>query len=377
MKILITGNMGYLGPAVARQLRMSRPGAVITGLDSGLFAGCLAVPQSLPQLLPECQMDYQCFADIRNFPRQILDGVDAVVHLAAAPGGPQSNLFEDVTFEINYLATIELANEARRRGVSSFVYASSCSIYGLAASGKKMMEYATPNPLTAYAKSKVFSERQLERFAGPGFKITSLRFPEACGMSERLRLDLVMNGFVAEALSTGQIVLPGGDAAWRPLINVKDMARAIDWAISRDSSQGGHFLAVNAGSVDGNYRIKDIALAVADEIPGIKVFASNESPADISSYAVDFSLFEKLAPEHQPLNGLRSSILEVKSGLEGSGLLGQNQDYRSSRFMRFKMLDEFISKKILSQKLLWVSNGYKGMEELAVTDAGYCCAGSK
>ncbi|MDA8156644.1 MAG: SDR family oxidoreductase [Actinomycetota bacterium] len=369
MKILITGNMGYLGPAVVRRLRASRPDASIIGLDSGFFASCLAGNE----FLPECMIDYQCFADIRNFPHKVLDGVDVVIHLAAVPGGPESPLIEDVTFEINYLATIDLALEARRRGVGAFVYASSCSIYGFSADGKKMMEYATPNPLTACAKAKVFSERQLERLAGPGFKVTSLRFPAACGMSERLRLDLVLNNLVACAFSTGEISVPGDGDAWKPLINIRDMARAIDWAASRDVYQGGHFLAINAGSNDCNYRMMDIALAVGEEIPGVKIYVDKSAPPEMNSFAVDFSLFKKLAPDHQPESGLRFTIRELKSGIENMAFAGLIAS--ASRFNRFKMIEELMSKGMLTPKLLWPVRTNAGPENKTVPDGGDYCLG--
>src|SRR5205807_1282549 len=102
------------------------------------------------------------------------------------------------------------------------------------------------DPLTAYARSKVLSERDLAKLASPQFRVTCLRFATACGMSERLRLDLVLNDFVANALATGQILILSDGTPWRPLIHVEDMAQAIDWAISRTS--GGDFLVVNAGS---------------------------------------------------------------------------------------------------------------------------------
>ena len=124
------------------------------------------------------------------------------------------------------------------------------------------------NPLTAYAKSKVFTERDLEPLADRGFKVTCLRFSTACGWSDRLRLDLVLNDFVAGAVASKRITILSDGTPWRPLINVKDMARAIDWAISRDVANGGEFLAVNVGSDEWNYQVKDLAEAVAKVIPG-------------------------------------------------------------------------------------------------------------
>ena len=128
MKILITGNMGYVGPVVTRHLRATYPDAELCGLDTGYFGNCI----SKSAVLPECQLDVQYFADIRNFSSTILDGVDAIVHLAGISNDPIGNQFEKVTLDINHRASIDLARKAKQAGVKSFVFASSCSIYGAA-----------------------------------------------------------------------------------------------------------------------------------------------------------------------------------------------------------------------------------------------------
>ena len=156
------------------------------------------------------------------------------------------------------------------------------------------------NPLTAYACSKVATERGLAGMNAGGITITCLRFGTACGMSDRLRLDLVLNDFVACAITTGEISVLSDGTPWRPLIDVSDMARAIEWAIGRDPSAGGEILSVNAGSDAGNYQVKDLAEAVATAVPGTRVSINRQAPPDKRSYRVDFSLFQRLAPEHQP-----------------------------------------------------------------------------
>ncbi len=347
MKILITGNMGYIGPSVIRELRQSYPYATLAGYDSGFFASCLANAD----FLPERRMDYQHFGDVRHLPESLLEGTDAVIHLAAISNDPIGNMFEDVTYEINYLATVELAKRARAKGVRSFVYASSCSMYGHAEDGART-ELSPLNPLTAYAKTKVFSERQLEQLAGKDFKVTSLRFSTACGMSERLRLDLVLNDFVASAVAGGRITILSDGAPWRPLINIKDMARAIDWAVGRSVENGGEYVAVNVGSSRWNYQVKDLARAVAEVIPGTGISINPNARPDKRSYKVDFSLYERLAPGHQPGVDLLSTIRELKEGLESMGF--NDPDFRNSRFIRLNVLRDFRERGILSEKLEWV-----------------------
>jgi nucleoside-diphosphate-sugar epimerase len=112
MKILITGNMGYIGPLVVDQLRASYPDATLVGLDLGFFANCL----TNSPILPECNIDIQYFHDVRNVPESMLDGVDAIVHLAAISNDPMGNTFEEVTLQVNYKAGVELAKKAKRKG---------------------------------------------------------------------------------------------------------------------------------------------------------------------------------------------------------------------------------------------------------------------
>src|SRR5262249_19781664 len=157
------------------------------------------------------------------------------------------------------------------------------------------------NPLTAYARSKIATEASLRQLDLAGMTTTSLRFATACGMSDRVRLDLVLNDFVACALTSGEISVLSDGTPWRPLINVRDMARAIEWAISRKAETGGQFLALNVGSDCWNYQVKDLAYAVADSVPGTKVSINTAAPPDGRSYKVDFGLFGELAPKHQPL----------------------------------------------------------------------------
>ena len=128
MKIMITGNMGYVGPCVVEQLRRSRPRATLVGLDSAYFAHCL----TNPTLLPESQLDVQFFFDVRDISDDVLRGVDAIVHLAAISNDPMGRTFEDATYAVNHIASLELARRAKQCGVRSFVFASSCSMYGLA-----------------------------------------------------------------------------------------------------------------------------------------------------------------------------------------------------------------------------------------------------
>ena len=346
MRIVITGNLGYVGPLVTRHLRAQYPDATLVGLDTGFFAHCLTDVQRVPEAL----LDVQHYADVRDVPEGVLEGVDAVVHLAAISNDPMGSAYEDVTLDINFRAGVELARRAKEAGARAFVFASSCSVYGAADDGPRS-EASELCPLTAYARSKVFTEQGLADLAGPGFRVTCLRFATACGMSDRLRLDLVLNDFVASAMATGRITVLSDGTPWRPLIDVRDMARAIGWAVGREAQAGGDFLVVNAGSDQWNYQIRDLAEAVASVVPGTEVSINRSAPADKRSYRVDFSLFRALAPQHQPQATLVETVTGLRLGLERMRFA--DADFRNSPFIRLRVLAELERRNLIGPALEW------------------------
>jgi nucleoside-diphosphate-sugar epimerase len=344
--ILVTGNMGYVGPAVVDHLRESVPGATLMGLDTGYFAHCLtgAAP------LPERALDRQYFGDVRRTHPSLLEGVDAVVHLAAISNDPIGNAYDTVTLSVNHEATVRVARAAKAAGARSFVFASSCSIYGV--SGDTVAtEDAPARPLTPYARSKWFAERGLSDLADERFAVTSLRFATACGMSERLRLDLVLNDFVASAIATGRITILSDGTPWRPLIHVRDMARAIEWAVQR--AEGGSFVAVNVGSDEWNYRIRDLAEEVSDAITGVEVSLATTAAPDQRSYRVSFERFRELAPNHQPQVALRAAVDELADGLNAIGFA--DPDFRSSHLVRLVALQDLRERGLINAQLEWIN----------------------
>lgn len=338
--------MGYVGPVLIKELRRKYAHAKLIGYDMGYFAHCLTTNNTLP----ERRLDVQLFGDIRNIQPEVLEGVDAVVNLAAISNDPMGNKFEQVTMEVNHEYGISLAKMAREAGVKSFVFASSCSMYG-AAEDKPKTEDSPLNPLTAYARSKVSTETSLKHLANHNFNITCLRFATACGKSDRLRLDLVLNDFVAAAIVDKKILILSDGTPWRPLINVYDMARAIDWAINRKADNGGNFLAVNAGSNEWNYQVKELAETVAGIIPGVEVSINKDAGPDKRSYKVNFDLFKKLAPDYQPVKDLKTTIVELKESLEQVNF--QVKDFRNSYFIRLMVLNQLQQKEKINDRLQW------------------------
>ena len=346
MRVLITGNMGYVGPVLTRFLKAHDPATEIVGFDTGFFGHSLTGAETLPETL----LADQVYGDVRAFPAELLAGIDAVVHLAAISNDPMGKEFEEVTSAVNREASVNIAKLAAKSGVKNFVFASSCSMYG-AAEGGPRKETDPTAPLTAYAKSKIGTEDDLRDADLGDMVFTSLRFATACGMSDRLRLDLVLNDFVACAITAGEITVLSDGTPWRPLIDVEDMARAISWAIRRPAANGGAWLAVNAGRSENNYQVRDLADAVARHVPGTSVSINTDAPPDKRSYQVDFSLFQSLAPDFLPQVSLDASIDRLVAGLERMKFA--DKDFRNSPYMRLNTLRRHMSSGRLGADLSW------------------------
>lgn len=342
MKILIIGNLGYIGPMVVKHFRKTHPGCFITGYDIGYFIQNYTANGVVGDTL----LDKQYFGDVRNFDAGILEGFDAVIYLAAISNDPMGNAFEQPTLDINFNAAIDIAQKAKQQGVQHFVFASSCSVYGFADTAPRT-ESSEVNPLTAYARSKVFAEQGLQPLADENFQVTCLRFATACGYSDRLRLDLVLNDFVASAIADKKITILSDGTPWRPLIHVKDMARAMDWAIQR--TEGGNFLIINTGSNRWNYQVKELAAAVQQLFSDVEVSINTNAAPDKRSYKVSFDLYEQLAPQHQPQVSLQDAVEDLKNGLEAIQFADAN--FRQSPLIRLKTIQRLIENKIVNESL--------------------------
>jgi len=345
MKILITGNLGYVGASLCTYLRSKYPKAFIAGYDLGYFQHCLTTESSSP----EHSLDIQYYGDVRSFDEVLLHGFDHVIHLAAISNDPIGTRFSQVTMDVNYDATVRLAHLAAKKGVKSFVFASSCSVYGAGGNDAKT-ERSELQPLTAYAKSKVLAENGLSKIKGDMI-ISCLRFATACGMSERLRLDLVLNDFVASALTRKRINILSDGSPWRPLINVEDMCRAIAWAMLRTESQGGRFLICNTGSNRWNFTVKELAERVAGRFKDVELNINHSAPPDKRSYKVNFDLFLKYANGHSPAYDIDRTIDEIRNGLESIHFNDEN--FYDSKLMRLNVLNHLLLRGQLDEKLHW------------------------
>ena len=346
MKTLIIGNEGYIGPHVVNRIKQYHSNSHVAGFDLGYFAHNITA-----QEFPERNIDVQYRGDVRNFPQDLLKGFDSVIYLAAISNDPMGKEFEQVTYDVNQHSAISIAKAAKDAGVNHFVYASSCSVYG-SADDKPRTENSDLNPLTAYAISKVSTEKALEPLSSNDFIVTCLRFATACGFSPRLRLDLVLNDFVASAISTGRIEILSDGTPWRPLINVKDMARAIDWASGRISGNGGNYLIVNTGSNEWNYQIKELAMAVQNQFTSIDVSINEDAEPDKRSYKVNFSTFKNMSGDYYPKISIEQTVEDLFEGLQK--LAFDDIDFRTSNLIRLFVLKNHIKNGRLNNNLNWI-----------------------
>lgn len=333
MNVCVIGSDGYVGSVLCFHLRSC--GVVVSEVDARWFS----YSENSPRMDARQCVNY---VDLSDF--------DAVVYLAAVSNDPMGHAFERPTMEINATACVDIAAAAKQAGVKSFVFASSCSVYGTAV-GDLRSESDSVNPLTAYARSKIYAEKQLAELETDKFNITALRFATACGASPRLRLDLVLNDFVASAVTTKRINILSNGKPFRPLIAVPDMARAIEWAIFRRDSG---FLAVNCGAKSWNFQIADLAEAVREVIPGTVIEINHEATTDPRSYKVDFSLYERIAPDHQPICKLTDTIKGLEEQITALKL-NPSQDFRTlSPFSRLTTLKNHISSGSMDAQLSWI-----------------------
>lgn len=342
MRVLIIGNLGYIGPIVVKHFRQKYPASQLFGFDTGFFVQ----NYTYNGITGDTLLNQQYFGDVRHFDEKILKGFDAVIYLAAISNDPMGKAFEKPTMEINCDAAVSIAKSAKKNGVRHFVFASSCSVYGFADSAPRT-EFSDINPLTAYAKSKVGGEKGLAPLADANFQVTCLRFATACGYSDRLRLDLVLNDFVASAIASKKISILSDGTPWRPLIHVKDMARAMDWAINRTA--GDPFLIINTGSNSWNYQVKELAAAVQRLFNDVEVSINENAQPDKRSYKVSFDLYEKMAPDYQPVVGLEDAVKDLKTGLEG--IKFNDTSFRDSNLIRLKTLQGLIDNNIIDENL--------------------------
>jgi nucleoside-diphosphate-sugar epimerase len=324
MRIFVTGHRGYIGSHLVDVLKQE--GHAVVGCDLGLFDGCQWEPLVVP--------DLELAKDVRDVDARDLDGSDCVMHLAAISNDPMGDLDPRITFDVNRDASIRLAEAAKRAGVPRFLFAGSCSIYG---QGQKLdLDEADPlHPLTAYAKSKIDTERAVSRLADSTFSPAFLRNATAYGHSPMLRIDLVVNNLLASALAYGEIRIQSDGSPWRPLIHCRDIARAFA-AFARAPKEAIHDQAINVGGNAENYRVRDVGDQVRRLIPAAAVVYTGEVGADPRNYRVNFDKLARHLPDFRLQYDLASGMEELHRKMVEHGF-GKG-DFEGDRFVRLRTL---------------------------------------
>lgn len=338
-KILLTGSAGYIGSVMMPLLR-SR-GHHVEGLDAGFFVGCDLNSSPIEPLSRR--------RDVREIMPRDLEGFDAVIHLAALCNDPLGNLNPDLTLEINYRASVRLAKFARAAGVKRFLYASSCSMYGVS-HDDLVNEDAPLHPLTAYAKSKALSEEAISALASRGFSPVFMRNATAYGLSPRLRGDVVLNNLTCMAFATGRILITSDGTPWRPIVHVEDIARAfaavLDAPVDRIRNQ-----AFNIGANSENYQVREIAEIVRQEMPRCEIEYANGGGPDPRSYRVDFTRFRRAIPEYSTVWTAATGVRELRNAFASTGV--RPEELAGGKFIRLKRLNDLLAAGALDSSLRW------------------------
>ena len=335
----MTGHDGYLGSVMGPHLAAA--GYDVAGLDTGYFSEC--------SLIPDLGKVPAIKKDLRDLAAADLAGFDAVIHLAALSNDPIGNLNDSWTEEINYQASVKLAELARAAGVERFLFSSSCIMYG-SADTLVVNEDSPLDPKTEYARSKVKAERAITALADKNFSPVFIRNGTVYGVSPRMRFDTVLNDLVGSAATTGKVVVHSDGKPWRPVMHVQDVARYFQAMLEAPKAKI-HNQAFNAGANELNHQIIELAQIAVKTVPGCKLEMVPKPGADQRTYKADFGKFARTFPDFKfKWNAVRGAA-ELYEAYKRVNLT--HADYTDKKFTRLKWLRYLLDGGRLDGALRW------------------------
>lgn len=335
MKVLVTGNMGYIGSVLVPIL--SGKGYEVTGFDIGYYDDYCRLYKD------ERNAFTQIVKDIRDISEKDVEGMDAVIHLAALSNDPLGELDPSFTEEINLNGTLRLARAAKKSGVKRFIYSSSQSMYGVSDFEEELDEDAPKNPITAYARTKWDAECGLKKMSSKKFAVTCFRPSTVFGASPKIRCDIVYNNLVGCAFTTGKIEIKSDGTPWRPVVHIQDVCSAYIAGLEGPLNlvEGKSY---NVGIKNGNYTVKDLAEAAQKAVPGSVLTFTGEHGADSRTYKVSFKkILTELNDYFKPQWDLDKGGEELVSLFKSIGFT-ENQ-FRGRQCNRLKQIDHLIKNK--------------------------------
>lgn len=343
MRILLTGNNGYIGSVLAGELL--KKNYEVVGYDVDYFNDC-----NLDII--DTKYIKHISKDIRNVSYDDLDEIDIVIHLAGLANDPLGDFDPKLTEEINYQSTIKLAEICKKQKVKRFIYASSQSMYGISKLDKELEEEnSEKNPVTAYAKTKWEAEKKIKTLNDDNFTVVMFRPSTVFGASPRLRCDIVFNSLIACAFTTGRIEILSDGSPWRPIIHIKDLCNAFISGIEAPSKLvGGE--AFNVGIKNGNYTVKELAEAAQRVVPGSELVFLNQH-TDPRTYKVSFNkiltvLKDYFKPEWSLDKGGHELVEYFKK------IDFKESDFRNEKVNRLMKLEKLIKEKKINNNLNWI-----------------------
>ena len=343
MRILLTGNNGYIGTVLTNELL--KKNYEVVGYDINYFYDC-----NLDNVGGKVVKHIK--KDIRSVDREDLKGIEIVIHLAGLANDPLGEFDPKLTEEINYQSTVRLAELCKQEKVKRFIYASSQSMYGISDSEKELDEdNSIKNPVTSYAKTKWDAEKKIKTLNGDNFTVVTFRPSTVFGVSSRLRCDIVYNNLVACAFTTGKIEILSDGSPWRPVVHIKDLCNAFISGIEapKELLSGQSF---NVGIKNGNYTVKELAEAAQRVVPGSKLIFLNQH-TDPRTYKVSFNKILTILKDYfKPEWSLDRGGYELVKYFKDINF--SESDFRNEKVNRLMKLEKLISEKKINNRLHWI-----------------------